>query len=102
MAKVDFEIMIEKKYRIPGIDGFPIVDTLGLVSTEAGRYPIQPQLEVQVCKSIRRYNRANLQKLILRESGQRRRIAMIHHNASGPVIQDLNPMASLAFTIRQR
>ncbi len=83
--------------KVPGVDESPVMEILGSVPNKPGEYTVQPGIQVEVCRIIRRPHLPDAQKVILKEDGSRRRTVLVHHNATKPVIQDLSLTKSLLF-----
>lgn len=82
-------------------DKFPNPRFIGVVSSIPGEYRILPEISIKVCPIINKAHLPSMQKLIFREEGYRRRTILVHHNATNPVIQDLNSAECLTFRVRR-
>lgn len=93
----EFLIEIGKATRVPSTGESPVIKVLGSVLNKPGEYTVQPGIQVEVCRIVRRSHLPDVQKVILKQDGNRRRTVLVHHNATNPVIQDLSLTESLVF-----
>lgn len=101
MAKLpDFLIEIGRYTKVLGIDELQ-TEVLGAVPNIPGTYPVDG-MDVQICPTSKPKHSSILQKVIVREvRNQRRRVALVHHNASKSVVLDLDRIQSLTFAVRR-
>lgn len=95
----EFIIEIGTLVKSASSEGYPVSTVMGRVCSEPGEYQILPEIGIKVCPVRRKEGLPAVQKIIFREAGYRRRTVLVHHNAEGPVIQDLNSVKSLTFRV---